>query len=125
MISLLLPKPLHDCRGSDWFRDPVRYLTARRESNPSRDSHGAVSKAKTKLKPQLQRELDNPRVRRAHDLAEARPRCDTGNSEIRVIQRVEELRAELRRNALPNREALRQIEIEILIPRPADDTDSR
>src|SRR5690349_11126028 len=63
--------------------------------------------------PQFQRELNDTRVIGADDLAESRPERHARNAEVGVVQRVEELRAELSRQTFVDREVLRQVEVEV------------
>jgi len=78
-----------------------------------------------KLKRKLQRELDNARVARLRHLPEAAEKSKGGirisrDQELSVIERVEELRAELQVGPLRELEVLEDRQINVVNPRPPD-----
>src|ERR1044071_3959809 len=75
------------------------------------------------LKPQLQCKLNDPRIQRVHDLSEARADGHSRNTEVRMVQRIEELCPELRGDPLDDREFLREIEVQVGVPRPSQNAD--
>src|SRR5439155_10704776 len=77
------------------------------------------------LESQLQRELDDASVRRTDDLAETRTDRNSGHTEIRVIQRIEEFRPELGGQPFPDCEVLGQIEVQVHKAWATQDADAR
>src|SRR5215472_1522595 len=72
---------------------------------------------------QLQRELPDARIARTHDGPKA-PGADTvhGVVKIRAVEEVEELRPEIQGYTLANGERLRDAEVDVEQPRPAQQT---
>ena len=100
--------------------------SGKRGQSPFRTVHSrkkGISPFYCKMK--LQPELHDARVAGGQDLAEAgRIRCDVRRTEIRVVERVEHLGAELDVAPLAEDESLRQREIEVRQPGPAHDADA-
>src|SRR5215471_2999283 len=98
---------------------PIPTRGGRLVSQPLSDSFGL------ELEIQLQSELDNPGVARRENLPEgACVTPDIRRIEIRVIECVEEFRAELNTALFVQLEILRQVEIEIDVSRPSHYTDT-
>jgi hypothetical protein len=87
--------------------------------------HPASRRAKSS-EVELQRELDDARIGRAQNLAEARGIArDIRRTEVRAIERIEQFGAELEAATLAQMEIFREREVEVDAARAAHDADAR
>src|SRR5215471_14545399 len=108
-------------RNSTANRSLIRFPLIRKQSQRhelSSNIHGS--------EPVLQSELNLARRRRrCGDLPESGADCDRWNSQIRVIQGIEELRTELQGLALCQAEILGEAEVDGCEPWPAQNSHTR